>query len=51
MTRLASTLTGESGVQFPNVRGPLPTVAQPESIAAEPAMNTRRSMSRNIDRA
>jgi hypothetical protein len=43
MTRLWSTLTGTSGVHPANVRGRPPTVAQPDSSAAELAANVLRS--------
>jgi hypothetical protein len=41
MTRRSSTLTGGSGVQLAELRAP--TVAQPVSKAADPAVKLRRS--------
>jgi hypothetical protein len=41
MTRLASTFTGTSGLQVAEPR--VPTVAQPDSNAAEPAAKVLRS--------
>ena len=45
MTRLASTLTGTRGVQSAEARGLPPTVVQPDSNAADPAVKARRSSS------